>query len=90
VAHLATAGALVAAGLGITALPSLTLPVLGRGPFIVRHLEAPRMVRRIGVVQATGRTLSPAARAFHRLLTSIDIPTLLAHEVPLSGETGRI
>jgi hypothetical protein len=48
------------------------------------------MVRRIGVVQATGRTLSPAARDFHRLLTSIDIPTLLAHEVPLSGGAGRI
>jgi LysR family transcriptional regulator, carnitine catabolism transcriptional activator len=89
VAHLATAGALVAAGLGITALPSLTLPVLGRGPFVVRRLEAPRMVRRIGIVQATGRTLSPSARAFHRLLTSTDIPVLLAHKVPLIGESGR-
>ena len=82
VAHLATAGALVAAGLGITALPSLTLPVLGRGPFIVRRLEAPLMMRKIGIVQATGRTLSPSARAFHRLLASTDVPALLAHAVP--------
>lgn len=66
VAHLATAGALVTAGLGLTALPGLTLPVLGRGPFVTRELGEPRMVRRIGVVQATGRTLSPAARAFYR------------------------
>lgn len=50
----------------MTALPQLTLPVLGRGPFVTRPLEEPRMVRRIGVVQAIGRTLSPAARAFYR------------------------
>lgn len=85
VAHLATAGALVAAGLGITALPSLTLPVLGRAQFAVRRLEVPRMVRKIGVIQATGRTLSPAARAFHRLLVSIDIPTLLSELIPSKG-----
>ena len=36
------------------------------------------MVRKIGVIQVTGRTLSPAARAFHRLLTSTDIPALLS------------
>jgi LysR family carnitine catabolism transcriptional activator len=80
VAHLATAGALVAAGLGVTALPSLTLPVLGRGPFDVRPLAAPRMVRRIGMVQVTGRTMSPAARAFQRLLASTDIQALLHEE----------
>lgn len=74
VAHLATAGALVAADLGITALPSLTLTVLGRERFAVRRLEAPRTVRRIGVVQANGRTLSPAAQAFRRLLASADGP----------------
>ena len=87
VAHLATAGALVTAGLGSTALPSLTLPVLGRGPFAVRRLEGPSMVRRIGLVQATGRTLSPVASAFYHLLVSIDIAALLSHEelVPASG-----
>ena len=87
VAHLATAGALVTAGLGSTALPSLTLPVLGRGPFAVRRLEGPPMVRRIGLVQATGRTLSPVAWAFYHLLVSIDIAALLSHEelVPASG-----
>lgn len=87
VAHVATAGALVAAGLGVTALPSLTLPILGRARLAVRHLEAPRMVRRIGVVQAVGRTLSPAALAFRRLIDSADIRALLADEgaVPPGG-----
>jgi hypothetical protein len=36
------------------------------------------MVRRIGIVQATGRTPSPAARAFRRLLEATDLPGLLA------------
>jgi hypothetical protein len=38
------------------------------------------MVRKIGVVRATGRTLSPAARAFHHLLASIDLPNQLSRE----------
>jgi DNA-binding transcriptional LysR family regulator len=78
VAHLATAGALAAAGLGVAALPSLTLPVLGRSSLVVRELESPRMVRRIGIVQATGRTPLPAAREFRRLLEATDLPGLLA------------
>ena len=51
------------------------------------------MVRRIGVVQATGRTLSPAARAFHRLLVSIDIAALLSEMIlpngPWNDEFGK-
>ncbi len=68
VSHLATAGALVAAGLGVGALPLLTLPVLGRAPHRVRPLEDPVMIRRIGVVWAAGTTLSPAAQAFRELV----------------------
>lgn len=86
VSHLATAGALVAAGLGVTALPMLTLPVLGRGPFIVRRLEEPTLVRKIGIVQATGRTPSPSARAFQRLLAALDVSALLAQAVPRGGD----
>ncbi|WP_413205312.1 LysR family transcriptional regulator [Rhodospirillum sp. A1_3_36] len=70
VSHLTTAGALVAAGLGVTALPTMTLPVLGRPELVIRSLGSPSMIRRIGLVWATGRTLSPAARAFHALVCS--------------------
>ena len=80
VTHLATAGALVAAGLGVTALPALTLPVLGRGPFVTRPLREPRMIRRIGIVQVIGRTLSPSARAFYRVLGGIDVSSMVAAE----------
>jgi LysR family carnitine catabolism transcriptional activator len=73
VSHLATAGALVAEGLGVSALPALTLPVLGKAPIIVRQLEEPLTIRRIGLVHAAGRTLSPPARAFHDLILSADL-----------------
>ena len=61
-------------------LPSLTLPVLGRGPFVTRKLDEPRLVRRIGVVQANGRTFSPVARAFLGILNATDIVALLADD----------
>ena len=64
VAHLATAGALVAEGLGITALPSLTLPVLRTEQLILRDIPDFGAKRRIGLVRRSGRSLSPAAEAF--------------------------
>ena len=68
VSHLATAGALVAQGLGVTALPSLTLPVLGTSGLVVRPLKGPAMIRHIGLIYAEGRTLSPAAQAFREMV----------------------
>lgn len=72
VSHLATAGALVAQGLCVTALPALTLPVLGSASLVVRTLKAPTMIRRIGLVYPAERTLSPAARAFRDLMLAAD------------------
>lgn len=76
VSHLATAGALVAEGLGVTALPALTLPVIPRSGLLRRPLGEPAIVRRIGLVYATGRTLSPAAAAFRDLLERLDLEAL--------------
>ncbi|WP_341862329.1 LysR substrate-binding domain-containing protein [Gymnodinialimonas sp. 57CJ19] len=64
VSHLATAGALVSAGLGITVLPRLTLRVLRIDSLVVREISNFGARRRIGLVRRTGRTLSPAAMAF--------------------------
>ncbi len=62
--HIATAGSLIAAGLGVTALPRLTLPLIGFARMSVRPLEQPILSRSIGVVTRIGRSLSPAAQAF--------------------------
>ena len=60
-AFLGTTGHLVEAGLGVTALPRLTLPLLGRLGLVWRRLERPVMRRQMGVVTRAGRTLAPAA-----------------------------
>jgi DNA-binding transcriptional LysR family regulator len=63
-AFLATTGNLVAARLGITALPRLTMPLVGDAKLIWRKLTRPLLSRRLGVVTRTGRSLSPAADHF--------------------------
>jgi LysR family transcriptional regulator, carnitine catabolism transcriptional activator len=63
-AFLGTTGHLVAAGLGITALPHLVLPLLGQPTLVWRRLERPVMRRQLGIVTRNGRTLSPAGQTF--------------------------
>jgi DNA-binding transcriptional LysR family regulator len=67
-AFLGTTGHLVAAGLGITALPRLTLPLMGQLGLVWRRLERPVMRRQIGIVTQVGRTLAPAAQDFLTVL----------------------
>ena len=66
--QLATVGALIAAGLGITALPRTTLGMLQAGALTARLLIEPKIERVIGLARLEGRTLSPAADAFVRHL----------------------
>lgn len=78
VAHLATAGAFVSQGLGVTALPVLTLPVLSSGNLIYRRLVEPEVLRHVGIIWRAGHVLSPAATAFLDLVRNSD----LSSEVP--------
>jgi len=70
-AFLGTAGSLVAAGLGITALPRLTMPLVAAKHLAWRPLVRPTVRRAIGVVTRAGRTLSPAAAEFLATLSSL-------------------
>lgn len=63
-AFLGTTGNLVAAGLGVTALPSLTLPLLGALGLKWYPLAKPSLERSIGLITRVGRALSPAAERF--------------------------
>jgi LysR family transcriptional regulator, carnitine catabolism transcriptional activator len=63
-AHLATTSGLVAAGLGLTALPRLTLPLLNMEALGTRRLIEPVMTRSLGVITRIGRPITPACRAF--------------------------
>jgi len=60
----AIGGALVAAGLGVTALPRLALRLVDVSALAAVPLQRPSLARQIGVVTRIGRSLSPVARAF--------------------------
>ncbi|MET8869356.1 LysR substrate-binding domain-containing protein [Nonomuraea sp. NPDC004580] len=66
--NVATVGGLVAAGLGVSAMPALVLPLLGPGRVVHRELVAPVVERRLDVVFRARRTLPPATAAFLDLL----------------------
>lgn len=67
-AHLATAGGLVAAGLGITALPRLALPIVGDS-LVSQTLKEPTLIRSIGMVTRAGE---PLTRAGHNFLAALE------------------
>lgn len=67
---LGTTGHLVAAGLGITALPRLAMPLTASANLIWRPLRKPLLRRRIGVVLRTRRSLTPATSRFLEILNA--------------------
>ncbi|MEO3796124.1 LysR substrate-binding domain-containing protein [Nonomuraea sp. B10E15] len=66
--NVATVGGLVAASLGVSAMPALVLPLLGPGHVVHRELTGPAVERRLDIVVRARRTLPPAAAAFLDLL----------------------
>lgn len=64
----AVAGAMVAEGLGITALPRLSLGLVASAQVAAVPLTRPAVSRRIGIVTRAGRSLSPAAAGVVRHL----------------------
>lgn len=66
--HLASIKALVAAGLGVAALPELAANVGPDNGIVRRPLRDPDLRRPIGLVTLRGRSLSPAAQAMVQML----------------------
>ncbi|MEZ2146773.1 LysR family transcriptional regulator [Bradyrhizobium sp. DN5] len=62
---IASAVNLVSAGLGITALPGLTLAMFNAGKLVVRPLEEPTVHRKLGILTLKERSLSAPARFLH-------------------------
>lgn len=65
----ATVGGLVAAGLGVSAMPALVLPLMGTGPVVYRPLVEPVVDRRLDIALRARRTLPLAA---HRFLETLE------------------
>lgn len=68
---LGTAGHLIATGLGVSALPQMTLPLISAQGLVWRPLDGPVIRRDIGIVRRAGRALSPAAENFLTVLDEI-------------------
>ena len=68
VEHLATIQAMVAAGLGVAALPELAAGVAHPKGLVQRRLVEPDLRRPIGLVTRRGRSLSPASAAMVEIL----------------------
>jgi len=64
----AAAGAMVAAGMGITALPRLATALVSSPEVVAVPLNRPAVSRRIGIVTSAARSLSPAAAGVVRSL----------------------
>jgi len=62
--NISAVAGLVAAGLGVSAVPGLVLPLVEFAGLQHRRLGDPRMTRRIAVVRVPHRPLAPAAQAF--------------------------
>jgi LysR family carnitine catabolism transcriptional activator len=67
-----TAGAIVAAGLGVTAVPELALPLLAFADVVQRPLGEPVVTRRLTLLTRSGSDLSaPARRLRDHLLAAV-------------------
>jgi LysR family carnitine catabolism transcriptional activator len=67
--NISAVAGLVAAGLGVSAVPGLVLPLVRFAGLEHRPLGDPHTERRIAVVRVPHRPLSPAAGAFHTAIT---------------------
>jgi LysR family carnitine catabolism transcriptional activator len=89
--HLATVSGMLAAGLGLTSLPSLCLPVVLQESMAWRPVDEPEMHRRLGLLRRRRQSLSVAAAALAAELRRVaGTPSLFGparHEViNLSGD----
>lgn len=68
--NISAVAGLVAAGLGVSAVPGLVLPLVEFAGLSYRPLGDPRTERKIAIVRVPERSLSPAATAFRTAITS--------------------
>jgi DNA-binding transcriptional LysR family regulator len=62
--NIATAGGIIAAGLGVSAFPEFVLPLMSSTHIATRPLHGPTMYRDIAVITRAGTALSPPAQRF--------------------------
>ena len=66
--HLTSLMAFIERGLGVSAVPRIAVDAFRSAQIAVRPLVDPVVCRRIGILEAPGRSLSPAALALRRMV----------------------
>lgn len=61
-------GSMVQAGLGVTAVPSMAVPLLNFPDIVAIPIDSQRLVRKVGVLRRKGGGSSPAVKKFLALL----------------------
>ena len=69
--HPATAGAMVAAGLGVSALPRMTMHLIAPKGICMLPLVEPKVMRQVGLVMRRNRSLSPLAERLASILRTL-------------------
>ena len=69
--HVSTLVAFVEAGLGIAAVPRLSMPRKGHSALVSIPIVEPEVTRTVGLIKRRGRSLSPAAEHLYDLLRAV-------------------
>lgn len=69
--NLYTIGGMVEAGLGITALPAMAVPVVAHSGLISVPISNPKVTREVGALRRHDQSLSPAAAEFLKTFTDV-------------------
>jgi DNA-binding transcriptional LysR family regulator len=69
--HVSTLVAFVEAGLGVAAVPRLSMPRKGHPALVSIPIVEPEVTRTVGLIKRRGRSLSPAAEHLYDMLRAV-------------------
>ena len=69
--HVSTLVAFVEAGLGVAAVPRLSMPRKGHPALVSVPIVEPEVIRTVGLIKRRGRSLSPAAEHLYEMLRAV-------------------
>jgi DNA-binding transcriptional LysR family regulator len=69
--HVSTLVAFVEAGLGVAAVPRLSMPRKGHPALVSVPIVEPQVTRTVGLIKRRGRSLSPAAEHLYDMLRAV-------------------
>lgn len=73
--HVSTLVAFVEAGLGVAAVPRLSMPRTGHAALVSVPIVEPEVTRTVGLLKRRGRSLSPAAEHLYGMLRTVAVKT---------------